>query len=63
MTQSDYPIYMIADLLTGKVPVGSQITARGWVRTRRDSKAGVSFIVLHDGSCFQPLQVVVPDTS
>jgi len=28
------------------------------VRTRRDSKAGLSFIHLHDGSCFAPLQVV-----
>jgi asparaginyl-tRNA synthetase len=32
----------------------------GWVRTRRDSKAGVSFIAVHDGSCFDPLQVVAP---
>jgi asparaginyl-tRNA synthetase len=31
---------------------------RGWVRTRRDSKAGVSFVHLHDGSCFHPIQVV-----
>jgi asparaginyl-tRNA synthetase len=33
---------------------------RGWVRTRRDSKAGLSFIHVHDGSCFEPLQVVAP---
>jgi asparaginyl-tRNA synthetase len=33
---------------------------RGWVRTRRDSKAGLSFIHLHDGSCFDPIQVVAP---
>ncbi len=48
----------IADLLQGKVPVGSRVTVRGWVRTRRDSKAGVSFVHLHDGSCFAPLQIV-----
>ena len=30
----------------------------GWVRTRRDSKAGFSFINVHDGSCFDPIQVV-----
>jgi len=40
------------------VPTGSRVTVRGWVRTRRDSKAGVSFIHLHDGSCFDPVQVV-----
>jgi asparaginyl-tRNA synthetase len=45
-----------------KAPVGTPLTLRGWVRTRRDSKAagGLSFIALHDGSCFDPIQVVAP---
>ena len=30
----------------------------GWLRTRRDSKAGLSFLQIHDGSCFEPIQVV-----
>jgi asparaginyl-tRNA synthetase len=38
------------------------VRVRGWVRTRRDSKAGVSFIHVSDGSCFDPIQVVVPST-
>ncbi len=38
--------------------VGSEITVRGWVRTRRDSKAGLSFVHLSDGSCFAPIQIV-----
>jgi asparaginyl-tRNA synthetase len=50
----------IADVLAGKVPVGVPVEVRGWVRTRRDSKAGLSFVHLHDGSCFAPLQVVAP---
>src|SRR6185295_16116435 len=50
----------VASVLKGKVPTGSRVTVRGWVRTRRDSKAGVSFIHLHDGSCFEPIQVVAP---
>ena len=50
----------VVSLLKGKVPTGSQVTVRGWVRTRRDSKAGLSFIHLHDGSCFDPVQVVAP---
>ncbi len=37
---------------------GSKVTLKGWVRTRRDSKAGLSFVQLHDGSCFDPIQVV-----
>jgi len=36
------------------------VTVKGWVRTRRDSKAGLSFIHVHDGSGFDPIQVVAP---
>ena len=39
---------------------GSEMTVAGWVRTRRDSKAGFSFIELNDGSCQGNLQVVAP---
>ncbi|QTL38658.1 asparagine--tRNA ligase [Xenorhabdus budapestensis] len=49
----------VVDVLQGRVPVGSEVTVRGWVRTRRDSKAGISFLAVHDGSCFNPLQAVV----
>ena len=52
----------VASVLKGQVPTGTPVTVRGWVRTRRDSKAGLSFIHLHDGSCFDPLQVVAPAT-
>ncbi|MDQ3521968.1 MAG: OB-fold nucleic acid binding domain-containing protein, partial [Gemmatimonadota bacterium] len=48
----------IAELLAGRVELGSTATVKGWVRTRRDSKAGVSFVHVHDGSCFAPIQVV-----
>jgi asparaginyl-tRNA synthetase len=50
----------IATILAGGVPVGSKVTVEGWIRTRRDSKAGLSFLAVHDGSCFDPLQVVAP---
>ena len=50
----------IADVLSGNIRPGSDLTIKGWVRTRRDSKAGMSFIHVHDGSCFEPLQVVAP---
>lgn len=46
--------------LGGKVQAGTLITVRGWVKTRRDSKAGISFISLHDGSCHAPIQIVAP---
>src|SRR5262245_22918022 len=50
----------IAALLKGKHAVGSRATARGWVPTRRDSKAGLSSLHVHDGTCFDPIQVVAP---
>ena len=49
---------LIKHLLAGEVPPGSPVTVQGWVRTRRDSKAGISFINVSDGSCFAPIQVV-----
>ena len=38
------------------------VIVKGWVRTRRDSKAGISFVHVSDGSCFHPVQAVVPNT-
>src|SRR2546423_11161408 len=52
----------VADVLRGQVPVGQEVTVKGWVRTRRDSKGGFSLITVHDGSCFDPVQVVAPNT-
>lgn len=49
---------LVKDILAGKQEVGSAVVVRGWVRTRRDSKAGLSFIHLSDGSCFDPIQIV-----
>ncbi|MEM7280754.1 MAG: asparagine--tRNA ligase [Pseudomonadota bacterium] len=49
----------IKDLLAGSQETGSQVTVQGWVRTRRDSKAGFSFVHISDGSCFGLIQAVV----
>ena len=48
----------ISDCFNGKVALNDTITLRGWVKTRRDSNAGLSFINLHDGSCFSPIQII-----
>ena len=50
----------IKTALTDQAALGSTVTVQGWVRTRRDSKAGISFINVYDGSCFNPIQVVAP---
>jgi len=51
-------VFSVKQCLNGELSVDSQVTVRGWVKTRRDSKAGFSFINLHDGSCFAPIQIV-----
>ncbi|OGV26603.1 MAG: asparagine--tRNA ligase [Legionellales bacterium RIFCSPHIGHO2_12_FULL_37_14] len=48
--------------LDGKIKEGSTVLLQGWVKTKRESKAGVTFIHLSDGSCFNPLQVVAPES-
>jgi asparaginyl-tRNA synthetase len=55
-------VIAITDVLAGKHPVDQEITLHGWIRTRRDSKAGISFLALHDGSCFDAIQVIAPNT-
>jgi len=55
-------IYPIKDCLQPQQKLEHLIGIQGWVKTRRDSKAGFSFIQINDGSCFQSLQLVVPNT-
>ena len=54
--------FSVAELMRGAVALNEQVVIKGWVRTRRTSKAGISFVAIHDGSCFDPIQVVVPDS-
>ncbi|NQY49553.1 MAG: asparagine--tRNA ligase [Colwellia sp.] len=53
-------VIAITDVLAGNFPVNESITVHGWIRTRRDSKAGISFLAIHDGSCFDAIQAIVP---
>ncbi|HMB00526.1 MAG TPA: OB-fold nucleic acid binding domain-containing protein, partial [Spirochaetota bacterium] len=36
----------------------TKITVKGWIRTRRDSKGGFSFLEVNDGSCLANLQII-----
>ena len=58
----DSRAFSVREILAGEAPKEAPVTVKGWVRTRRDSKAGVSFVHLSDGSSFNPLQVVAPNT-
>jgi len=42
----------------GARDTGARVTIGGWVKTRRDSKGGFSFLAVNDGSCFADLQVI-----
>ena len=50
----------VAAALGGLVATGQHVTVKGWLRSKRDSKAGISFLAIHDGSSFDPIQAVVP---
>ena len=50
----------IKEALAGKAGIGTEVTVKGWVRTRRDSTA-LSFVQISDGSCFAPIQIVAND--
>ena len=50
--------YAIKKCLDGSLVYDQTVTVTGWVKTKRDSKAGISFINIYDGSCFDPIQLV-----
>jgi asparaginyl-tRNA synthetase len=50
----------VADLLACSPADAGQVAVRGWLRSKRDSKAGISFLAIHDGSAFDAIQAVVP---
>jgi asparaginyl-tRNA synthetase len=48
----------ILKILKGQVPIGSHVVIEGWVRSRRTSKGGFSFVHINDGSCMDSIQAV-----
>jgi asparaginyl-tRNA synthetase len=52
----------IKECLSFELAPSESIHVQGWIKTRRDSKAGFSFIQVQDGSCFHSLQLVVPNS-
>ena len=54
--------HSVRSILGARAPASEPVTVKGWVRTRRDSKAGLSFVHVSDGSAFHPVQVVAPAT-
>jgi asparaginyl-tRNA synthetase len=58
----DKKVFSGSEILDGDAPQDAPVTLKGWVRTRRDSRAGISFVHVSDGSSFHPVQVVAPNT-
>jgi len=50
----------VAAALKAQEQLGKTVTVKGWLRSKRDSKAGISFLAVHDGSAFDAIQAVVP---
>ena len=50
------------EILSGKIAIGDKVTLAGWIRTRRDSKAGFSFLAINYGSGFDNVQVIAPNS-
>ena len=50
--------HSIKAVLDDDIGLNKRVQINGWVRSRRTSKSGFSFLAIHDGSCFSPLQVV-----
>ena len=49
----------VSDILQSN-RLGQPVSVYGWVRSRRDSKAGISFLAINDGSCHASIQAVIP---
>ena len=52
--------HSVKNLLGDEALIGSHVTVKGWLRSKRDSKAGISFLAVNDGSHFDSLQCVAP---
>ncbi|ANZ22564.1 asparaginyl- tRNA synthetase [Buchnera aphidicola (Diuraphis noxia)] len=52
----------ISNIYKNDIIINSLITVSGWVKSRRDSKSGFSFITLYDGSCGYSIQVIANNT-
>ncbi len=52
--------HSVKNLLSDTELIGSHVTVQGWLRSKRDSKAGISFLAVNDGSHLDSLQCVAP---
>lgn len=58
MSTDNTPTVAIEAVLSGTIDLDSAVVIEGWLRSVRVSKGGFAFLSVHDGSCFDPIQVV-----
>ena len=51
-------LHLVKQLLTDSSLIGTEVSVNGWLRSKRDSKAGISFLAVNDGSHFDSLCVL-----
>lgn len=51
----------VKQLITHAISVGEDVTVNGWLKSIRVSKGGFSFLSVHDGSCFDSIQVIADE--
>ena len=61
MTAAAVPVVAAREVLAGAIAPGREVQVRGWVKSRRSSKGGFSFVALNDGSCVADLQLVADE--
>ncbi|MFN5769684.1 MAG: asparagine--tRNA ligase [Pirellulaceae bacterium] len=54
---ADFPWFSVSQARQEQA-IGKQVEVRGWVRSRRDSKGGFSFLEINDGSCLGNIQAI-----
>ena len=52
----------IKDIFASKLVEGNEVRLTGWVRSKRSSKGGFSFIHVNDGSCLSTIQVIADES-
>ncbi len=57
-----HTVVSISKIYQNDIMLNNLITIYGWVRSRRSSKSGFSFITVYDGSCFHSIQVIANNT-
>ncbi|MFT8229762.1 MAG: asparagine--tRNA ligase [Enterobacterales bacterium] len=52
-------IIFINEIINSNKYIDNEVKICGWIRTVRNFKSGISFLMVYDGSCFKSIQVII----